>query len=144
MFIHTLLPEGCEKGMGRTVALTARCAPQGLNIMAKVLNFYHIGKVIPENAEYMGRAMPHVGLKQSKFANPFKLSKDEPRGATIERYRIWLWQQIRSGKITIQDLLDLDGKDLVCFCKQPNKEVACHCDVILSAIEWAKQRSKND
>lgn len=111
--------------------------------MAKVLNFYHIGKVIPENAEYMGRAMPHLGLKQSKFANPYKLSKDEPRGATIERYRVWLWQQIRSGKITIQDLLDLDGKDLVCFCKQPNKEVACHCDVILAAIEWAKQRSQN-
>lgn len=63
--------------------------------MAKVLNFYHIGKVIPENAEYMGRAMPHLGLKQSKFANPYKLSKDEPRGATIERYRVWLWQQIR-------------------------------------------------
>lgn len=46
------------------------------------------------------------------------------------------------GEITIQDLLDLDGKDLVCFCKQPNKEVACHCDVILAAIEWAKQRSQ--
>ena len=59
-------------------------------LMAKVLNFYHIGKVIPENAEYMGRAMPHLGLKQSKFANPYKLSKNEPRGATIERYRVWL------------------------------------------------------
>lgn len=54
----------------------------------RVLNFYHIGKVIPENAEYMGRAMPHLGLKQSKFANPYKLSKDESRGATIERYRV--------------------------------------------------------
>lgn len=112
--------------------------------MAKVLNFYHIGKVIPENAEYMGRAMPHLGLKQSKFANKFKLNKDgSNRAEVIERYRVWLWQQIRSGKITIQDLLDLDGKDLVCFCKQPNKEVACHCDVILAAIEWAKQRKTN-
>lgn len=74
--------------------------------MAKVLNFYHIGKVIPPNAEYMGRAMPHLGLKQSKFANPFKLSKDEPRGATIEKYRVWLWEQIRAGKITVQVVLD--------------------------------------
>lgn len=106
----------------------------------KVLNFYHIGLVIPEGAEYMGRAMPKLGLKQSKFANPYKLSKDEPRGATIARYRVWLWSQIRSGKITLQDLLDLDGKDLVCFCKQPNKEVACHCDVILAAVQWAKKQ----
>ncbi len=111
--------------------------------MAKVLNFYHIGKSIPENAEYMGRAMPHLGLKESKFANKFRLNKDgSNRPAVIESYRVWLWQQIRSGEVTIKDLLDLDGKDLVCFCKQPNKEVACHCDVILLAIEWAKKQEK--
>lgn len=104
-----------------------------------VLNFYHLGKKIPEGAEYIGRSMPHFGLKQSKFANPFKLSKDEPRGATIERYRIWLWEQIRSGNITIEDLLALEGKDLVCFCKQVNKEVACHGDVIESAVTWARK-----
>lgn len=108
----------------------------------EILNFYHIGKVVPEGAVYIGRAMPHFGLKQSKFANPFKLSDAEPRGATIERYRVWLWEQIRSGKITVQDLLELDGKDLVCFCKQPKKEVACHGDVIRSAVVWAKNVTK--
>lgn len=100
-----------------------------------VLNFYHLSKVIPENAEYIGRSMPHFGLKQSKFANPFKLSKEEPRGATIERYRVWLWQQIRSGKITIEDLLALEGKDLVCFC-HPHP---CHGDVLEAAVKWARE-----
>lgn len=100
-----------------------------------VMNFYHLGKKIPENAVYIGRRMPHFGLQQSKFANPFKLSDDEPRGATIERYRVWLWEQIRSGKITIEDLLALEGKDLVCFC-HPHP---CHGDVIEAAVKWARK-----
>lgn len=109
----------------------------------QILNFYHLSKVIPEGAEYIGRAMPHFGLKQSKFANPFKLTDAEPRGATIERYRKWLWEQIRSGKITLEDLLELEGRDLVCFCKQPNKEVACHGDVVAAAVRWAvNERNK--
>lgn len=48
-----------------------------------VLNFYHLSKVIPEGAVYIGRRMPHFGLQQSKFANPFKLSEDEPRGLQL-------------------------------------------------------------
>ncbi len=104
----------------------------------QVLNFYKLGKIIPEGAVYIGRAMPHLGLKASKFANPFKLQEGESRGDTIQRYRKWLWQQIRYGKITLEDLLELEGKDLVCFCKQEGKEVACHGDVLLSAISWAR------
>lgn len=104
-----------------------------------VLNFYHLGKVIPEGAVYIGRSMPHLGLQTSKFANPYKLNENETRGATIERYRHWLWEQIRTGKITVQDLLDLEGKDLVCFCKQPKKEVACHGDVVEAAVKWARK-----
>lgn len=110
-----------------------------------ILNFYHIGKKIPDNAEYIGRAMPHFGLKQSKFANKFRLNKDgSNREEVIAKYRVWLWQQIRSGKISIEDLLDLDGKDLVCFCKQPNKKVACHGDIVKSAVEWAKRQKRGD
>lgn len=106
--------------------------------MAQVLNFYKIGKVIPEGAIYIGRAMPHFGLKASKFANPFKLSEDEERGATIARYKTWLWNQIKTGKITLEDLLELEGRDVVCFCApQP-----CHGDIVLAAVAWA--RSKYD
>lgn len=102
----------------------------------KVLNFYKIGKVVGKNQVYIGRAMPHLGLKQSIFANLFKLSGDQDREAVIENYRTWLYSKILSGEITKQDFLDLEGKDLVCFCKQENKEVACHGDVVLSAYKW--------
>lgn len=107
-----------------------------------VLNFYHLGLVIPEGAEYIGRSMPHLGLKKSKFANPFKLNENESRGDTIERYRVWLWDQIKTGKITVEDLLALSGKDLVCFCKHKTKEVACHGDVVEAAVRWAESLNK--
>lgn len=109
--------------------------------MAKVLNFYHIGKVIPEGAVYMGRTMKKFNLVGHKLANPFPLEKGGGnRDEVIEKYRAWLWERIRKGEITLQDLLDLDGKDLVCFCS-PKR---CHCDVIMSAIGWAKRGLKND
>lgn len=103
----------------------------------KVLNFYKIGKTVSEGQVYIGRTMPHLGLKQSIFANPFKISGDIDRDYVISQYRTWLHSQIISGGITKQDFLDLEGKDLVCFCKQENKEVACHGDVVLSAYNWA-------
>lgn len=99
-----------------------------------VLNFYKIGLVIPENAVYIGRKSYKHGLPESKFHNPFPLVKGEPRGSTIDKYRTYLWNQIKSGKITIEDLLELDGKDLVCYC-HPNP---CHGDVLTAAINWAK------
>jgi len=107
----------------------------------KVLNFYHLGKVIPPGAVYMGRPMKKFGLEGSKFANPFPMKKDgSDRDEVVEKYRKWLWLQLsRKGGITVSNLLALDGKDLVCFCA-PKR---CHCDVIIDAIEWAK-RSKQD
>lgn len=104
-----------------------------------VLNFYHIGKLIPAGAEYIGRPMAKLGLKGSIFANPFKLEKGAPRQPVIDQYRVWLWDQIRSGKITIEDLLALEDKDLVCFCHpQP-----CHGDVVEAAIKWARSVTNN-
>ena len=109
--------------------------------MAKVLNFYHIGKVIPEGAVYVGRTMKKFGLVGHPLANPFPLNKEgSNRDEVIEEYRQWLWLQLQRKGGALKHLLDLDGKDLVCFCS-PKR---CHCDIILSAIEWAKkQRSHN-
>lgn len=52
----------------------------------------------------------------------------------IENYKKYLWQQIKSGTITRDQLLELDGKVLGCFCKPK----PCHGDVIVKAVEWAK------
>jgi hypothetical protein len=98
-----------------------------------VLNFYHIGKQIPENAVYIGRRNLSLNLQQSPFANPFKLTKETDRETVIEQYKTWLWNNIKSGKITIQSLKDLKDKDLVCYCHPK----ACHGHVLEKAIKWA-------
>lgn len=82
---------------------------------------------------YIGRGRcPRTG-KPGEWGNPFKLQPSEPRGATIERYRTWLWQQINAERITPEQLAELHGKTLACWCK-PH---ACHGDVLAAAAAWA-------
>ncbi len=33
---------------------------------------------------------------------------------------------------------------LLCFCKRPDKDVACHGDVIKSCLEWMIETSRSD
>lgn len=101
----------------------------------EVLNFYKVGLKIPENAIYIGRPNYKFGLKGSKYHNPFK--RDDP-GDPIEKYRNYLWKEIKSGRITIEELANLEGLDLVCYCKPK----ACHGDILLAAIKWASQEYK--
>ena len=91
-----------------------------------------VNKYKEEYDVYIGRG--------SRWGNPFSHkdgTKAEHKVATrdeaIEAYRRFLWKQIRSGDVTIEDLLELDGKRLGCFCKPQ----ACHGDVIAKAVEWA-------
>ena len=71
----------------------------------------------------------------SKWGNPFVIGKDGTREEVIEKYRLWLWQQIKDRYILKEDLLKLDNQRLGCFCKPQ----ACHGDVIVRAVEWAKK-----
>ena len=71
----------------------------------------------------------------SKWGNPYKLTSEDKRDEVVELYRKHLWKQIKTGEITKEDLLELDGKTLGCFCK-PKK---CHGDVIASAVKWCKE-----
>lgn len=71
----------------------------------------------------------------SIWGNPYKLTSEDNRNKVIEEYRKHLWEQLKTGDITKQDLLALDGKTLGCFCK-PKK---CHGDVIAAAVKWAKE-----
>ena len=102
--------------------------------MAAVLNF-KVTKGIPENAVYIGRSMPNIP-GNAKFHNPFKMVNESQRDTVCDKYRQLLWNQIQRGEITIADLLELDGKDLVCWCA-PKR---CHGHTILEAIEWAKKQ----
>lgn len=106
----------------------------------KVLNFYHLGKKIPDGAVYIGRSMPHLGLSGSLFANPFKLSKSltgdqahAERLDVLQKYRRYLFNKIQNNEITLDDLIALKDHDLVCFCAPR----ACHGDVLKLAVKWA-------
>lgn len=70
----------------------------------------------------------------SKWGNPFPITKTSSRNEVIAKYKRHLWNQIKNGQITQQDLLELDGKVLGCFCKPK----PCHGDVIKDAVNWAK------
>ena len=85
-----------------------------------------VNKYKEEYDIYVGRG--------SKWGNPYAIGEHGTRDEVIEAYRRFLWKQIRSGDVTIEDLLELDGKRLGCFCKPQ----ACHGDVIAKAVEWGK------
>ena len=73
--------------------------------------------------QYIGRA----GKGQDGyFGNPFPLLPNEPRGATIERYKVYFYSKLETDPIFKQRVLGLKDKKLGCFCK-PN---TCHGDVI--------------
>lgn len=71
-----------------------------------VLNKHHGN--IPADAIYIGRG--------SKWGNPYPIDATNSRDSVIELYECWLDQQIKIGKITVNDLANLHGKDLVCYC----------------------------
>lgn len=78
----------------------------------------------------------------SKWGNPYSHldnTKAEHRVATVEEaiegYRRHLLRQIATLQITTQELLELEGKTLGCFCKPK----PCHGDVIVEMIEWVKR-----
>ena len=74
---------------------------------------------------YIGRGTP--------WGNPYKIGVDGDRATVISRYRTWLWAMILNGNISINDLADLKGQNLICHCAPR----ACHGDVLKNAVEWA-------
>lgn len=88
-----------------------------------VLNKHHGS--IPAGAIYIGRG--------SKWGNPFIIGRDGDRDAVCEQHKQLLWKQIKSGEVTLTDLADLHGKDLVCFCA-PKR---CHGHTLEKAAAWA-------
>lgn len=92
--------------------------------MATVVNKHY-----QEYDVYIGRG--------SILGNPFPINDSigDTREIVIDRYRDWLWKQVRCGKITKQYLKSLDGKRLGCFCSPKS----CHGDIIVKAIKWAKE-----
>jgi hypothetical protein len=83
---------------------------------------------------YIGRPSP--------LGNPYRIGEDGSRDEVIAKYRVWLWQQIRQQGDTYHELFRLTeiarNSDLylICWCKQIDREVGCHGDILKSAITW--------
>lgn len=73
-----------------------------------------------ERYVYCGRAMPRMGLKASKWANPFKIGIDGGRFEVISKHRVWVLHK----HDLMAALHELRDKILVCFCHPE----LCHCD----------------
>jgi hypothetical protein len=81
--------------------------------------------VLPENAVPVSRGTP--------FGNPFEIGRDGDRREVIDKYRVYFHDRIKSNKRFKNDVLQLLGKDLVCWCAP----LPCHAQVI---IDWLRSR----
>lgn len=71
--------------------------------------------------------------RPSKWGNPFKINTDGDRLEVIRKYE----KYIRNNKKLLEDLQELEGKILGCYCK-PRK---CHGDVLVKLIQEMKINS---
>ena len=62
------------------------------------------------------------------FGNPFQEWK-YGREECIRKFELYFWSRIERDPAWKAEVLKLKGKVLGCWCKQPDREVACHGDV---------------
>jgi hypothetical protein len=73
--------------------------------------------------------------RPSKWGNPFSIGPDGSRQEVIEKYR----QFILNHPQLIEDLHELKGKTLGCWCKP----LSCHGDVLVELVELDTLFTKN-
>ena len=71
--------------------------------------------------------------RRTKWGNRFVIGRDGSREEVIERYRRRLWQRIRAGAVSLEELAALHGKTLACHCAP----LPCHGEVLARAAAWA-------
>ena len=64
--------------------------------------------------------------RPSKWGNPFEIGRDGTREEVIRAYEEW----IRTQPALLNDLVELRGKTLGCWCKP----AACHGDVLVKLL----------
>jgi len=74
--------------------------------------------------------------RPSKWGNPFSIGKDGSREEVIKKYEEWITNG--EGKYLLNDLHELKGKILGCWCSPK----PCHGDILLKLIN--KDNEKND
>lgn len=90
---------------------------------------------------YIGRGDDPSTGRPGGWGNPYSHRPSRVPGVivvgsrheAIRRYRIWLWEQIGSGQISLEKLAALHGKRLGCWCAPD----PCHGEVLGAAAAWA-------
>ena len=77
--------------------------------------------------------------RRTKWGNKFRIGPDGTREEVVARYRADLWQRIRAGAITLQELAEMDGMCLACWCDP----LPCHGHVLARAAAWAASTLAN-
>ena len=91
-----------------------------------------------KNNVYIGRARVifidgvRYPYQDSPFCNPFKIGKDGEREDVLNKYRQHLIKMLNEGTITIDQLLELKGKNLGCWCAPE----PCHGDILVEFIDY--------
>lgn len=95
-----------------------------------VLNKHHHGGYVPEGAVNIMRGSP--------YGNPFVVGMNGTREECVEKFRRWLWKQIRENEAYATQIEALHGKDLCCCCAP----LPCHGDVLEKAAVWLVEQRK--
>ena len=74
--------------------------------------------------------------RRTKWGNRWRVGRDGTREEVIALYRADLWRRIRSGEIALEELAELDGCWLACWCEP----LPCHGSVLARAAAWASQK----
>jgi len=102
---------------------------------------------------YIGRANKTYSFPQSPLANPFVLNKDGNRDEVVQKYRIWLHEQVKEGlsgkKNSAWEELKALKKQaktngflrVACWCKEDEK---CHGDVVINCLNWINENNLGD
>lgn len=98
--------------------------------MCQVVNLRNLSdeEIDSPDVVYIGRG--------SEWGNPYVIGEDGTRADVIVKYKRLLWNFIKSGSITKEDLIRLDSKKLACYCAP----LACHGNIIKLAVQWAKEQ----
>lgn len=92
------------------------------------------------NQRYIGRGCiwgnPFTHLPLSRTKAQFQVKTEEE---SLVRFESWFRERLANDLNLRQKLLDLDGHELVCYCKP----APCHGDVLIKLIEELRQGGKD-
>lgn len=86
--------------------------------------------------------------RPSLLGNPFHIGTHGTRDEVIAQYRVWLWQQIQARTAVFHELLQLAKQAqhgdliLLCWCKESDREIPCHGDIVQAAIRWLNENDR--